>query len=85
MQGKLKSVKRRAKRKADSDLTFRSRSVRLISPPSVSNTSPVDNVDIPDTVLTLDESDRIISDNNDESDKVRIIYEDIQESDNDTI
>ena len=85
MQGKLKSVKRRAKRKADSELTSRNRSVYLISPPPVSNTSPIDNVDPPDSVLTIDESDRIFSDNNDDSDEVKIVFQDTQESDSDTI
>ena len=57
----------------------------LISPPPVSNTSPIDNVDPPDSVLTIDESDRIFSDNNDDSDEVKIVFQDTQESDSDTI
>ena len=51
----LKRVKRRAKRKADSEpskLTTSNWIVRLISPPPVSNTSPADDV-----VLTIDEGD----------------------------
>jgi len=83
--GKVEKCNRRAKRKADSELTSRNRSVYLISPPPVSNTSPIDNVDPPDSVLTIDESDRIFSDNNDDSDEVKIVFQDTQESDSDTI
>ena len=85
MQGKLKSVKRRAKRKDDSELTTRNRSVRLISPPRVSNTSPADDVNPPYIVLIINESDRNFSDNNGDSDEVKIVFQDAQETDSDTI
>ena len=50
------------------------RSVRLISLPHVAKALPVDNVDLPDIVLTLDESNRIFSDN--KSDEIKVVYED---------
>ena len=79
----MNGAKRRAQRKADSGLTFKSRSVQLISPPPVANASPVDNVDLSDILLTLDESDRIFSDS--ESNEIKVVYEDLQDSDSDTV
>ena len=57
--------------------------VRLNSPPRVAKALPVDNVDLSDIVLTLDESNRIFSDN--KSDEIKVVYEDLQDSDSDTV
>ena len=57
--------------------------VRLNSPPRVDKTLPVDNVDLSDIVLTLDESNRIFSDN--KSDEIKVVYEDLQDSDSNTV
>ena len=51
--------------------------------PHVAKALPVDNVDLPDIVLTLDESNRIFSDN--KSDEIKVVYEDLQDSDSDTV
>ena len=57
--------------------------VQLNSPPRVAKALPVDNVDLSDIVLTLDESNRIFSDN--KSDEIKVVYEDLQDSDSDTV